>query len=219
MLFPFLGPDETALRLSGAPLTFTTCKNVISVPQAIHDLVAPDKIASGTLCEARPFHIYNGKTLNLVYALNRDTLGAVTTSTSRSLSVAVDDTGRVIQTFAPQSILIPLLLIIASAVLFARDRQTTGKRLARIRIVGEGCAMCREVRRLGLFVVVGIFTLALGMAPPTALAAHQQGPVVLLLMGGAVVFVLAVALYIWPLLRWRGAIPYDRATGFTVTRA
>ena len=62
--------------------------------------------------------------------------------------------------------------------------------------------MCREVRRLGLFVVVGIFTLALGMAPPTALAAVAQGPVVLLLMGGAVVFVLAVALYILPLLRW-----------------
>ena len=78
-------------------------KNVTSVPQAIHDLVAPDKIASDTLCEARPFGIYNGKTLNLVYALNTDTLGAVTTSTSRSLSVAVDDTGRVIQTFAPQS--------------------------------------------------------------------------------------------------------------------
>ena len=131
----------------------------------------------------------------------------------------MDDAGRVIQIFAPQSVLIPLVLIIASAVLLARGRQTPGNRLAGIRIVGEGCAMCREVRRLGLFVVLGVFVLALGMASPTALAAMAQGPVALLLIGGAVVFVLAVAFYLWPLLRWRGAMPYDRATGFTVTRA
>ena len=223
IFLPFLQPDENGIRLGGAPLTLTSCKNLISVPQEVHDLVAPEQIAKAGLCEVRPFGIYNGRTLNLVYALNEERSGRVTTSTSRTLSFSVDKQGLPIRTFTPQSILVPLLLMLASAMFLARNVQTPGKRLAGIRVVGEGCAMCRELRRLWPLVVLGGISFGFSATPPSALATLAQAPAWTYVAGGLGVFVLSaffyIALYIWPMIRWRGAMPHDRATGFEVMRA
>ncbi|WP_366942638.1 RDD family protein [uncultured Sulfitobacter sp.] len=215
LLLPFLRVDETGLRLSGAPLTFTTCQNVSSVRQEITDLVAPEVIAAATLCEVRPFMINNGRTLTLVYALNQ----SGNTSTSRSLSLAVDGEGLPVQAIVPQSIATPLLLMILSGLFLARGWQTPGKRLADIRVTGEGCAMCRELRRWGMFVLIGCVTFTISALSTSSLAALAQAPVGMFIAGGLTVFVVFFAMYIWPILRWRGAMPYDRATGFRVERA
>ncbi|MEH6829304.1 MAG: RDD family protein [Sulfitobacter sp.] len=229
LLLPFLRPDETGVRLAGAPLTFTTCKNVTSLPQHLLDLVAPETVARATLCEVRPFGIYNGRDLTMVYALketssrsgDEDSIVSRTrtTSTSRILTVALGADDQVIQVITPQNVAIPLVLIILSAVFIARSGQTPGKRLAGLRVQGQGCAMCREVRRLGLFVLFGGISMASGLLSKDMITGAAQVPVWLVLIFGLVLFTAFVAVYIWPLIRWRGAMPYDRATGFEVVRA
>lgn len=219
LVLPFLDPDRTGLRLSGAPLTFTTCQNVTSVSQNIADLVAPEVIAGGTLCKVRPFGFYNGRTLNLVYAHNQSKDGGVTWSTSRTLSVALNGDDEVVQVFTPQSLLVPLFLMILSAVLLGRNRRTPGKRLAGLRVAGQGCAMCREARRLGPFVVLGALTFAMGALPASTLSGLAHAPVWVLILGGGAIFAYFAGFFLLPLIRWRGAMPYDRKTGFEVQRS
>jgi hypothetical protein len=215
-MLPFLRPDETPLRLSGATLNFSSCRNVTSVTQEIVDLVAPELIARATICERRPFGLYNGRTLNLIYALNETKKGVVTKSSHRTLSVSLNSDDEVMQAFGLQSFLNPFLLMVLSALFLVRNGRTPGKWLVGIQVTGRGCALCREARRLGVFVVGGAVSVALSVVPITSKLAHL--PVLWFFLGGLAVFGLFVVLYIWPLIRWKGAMPYDRSTGFRVTR-
>lgn len=198
--------------------TTTTCHNVTSVTRELHDLVAPEVIAEARLCEVRPFGIYNGRTVNLVYARTQSTEGAVPTSTFRTLSVAIDVQDQVMKTYTPQSFLMPLLLLIASALFVARKGQTPGKRLAGLRVQGQGCAMCREARRLSFFVFLGVAAFALETVPADTVSSLAQAPVWILVAGSVAVLCVFFLMYVVPMVRWRGAMPYDRATGFEVVR-
>lgn len=219
LLLPFLRPDENGLRLGNATLSFSSCRNVASVTQELADLVAPEVIAKATLCEMRPFGIYNGKTIKLVYALNETSSANVTTSTFKTITVPIGGDDQIVRAFVPQSVLVPLLLLIASAMFIARTGWTPGKRVAGLRVQGEGCAICRELRRLGVFVVFGLGALVLSMAPMLPAEILAAAPAWMFVAGGIAILAVFGALYVWPMIRWRGAMPYDRATGFEVVRA
>lgn len=118
----------------------------------------------------------------------------------------------------PQLALVPLVLMLAGAVAIARGWQTPGKRLVGLRVQGRGCAMCRELRRSGVFVLLGTLQMGVNFAPDSSLWLMRLPPWVVSTVGlGAVVGLLVY--YVWPLLVWRGAMPNDRATGFEVVRA
>ncbi|QUJ75418.1 RDD family protein [Sulfitobacter albidus] len=219
LLLPFLRPDETRLRLSGG-VSYTQCLPVKSISQELADLVAPSPPDAASLCTNRSWGLYNGRTLTIIFDRRISQDGAVTTSSQRSITVALDGSDSPTTILTPQSALNPLVLMLASALLLARRGRTPGKRLTGLRITGQGCAMCREVRRLGPFVLLGIGSTVLSVLPPDSLADLPPMAQIWVYVGGGVIVLLAfVWLYVWPLLRWRGAMPYDRATGFRVVSA
>lgn len=139
----------------------------------------------------------------------------MTVTTSRAMQVFVDANNVGIATVVPQYVLVPLTLMILSAIALGRGWGTPGKRLAGLQITGTGCAMCRELRRMGVFVMLGCGQVFLNSAPQS----FSQMPAWAVSSGAVALVVLGLIYYIWPLLVWRGAMPYDRATGFEVVRA
>ncbi len=108
--------------------------------------------------------------------------------------------------------------MVPSAPALAQGWQTPGKRLVGLRIVGSGCAMCREVRRVGVFVIVGSIQMVVSYAPDSVLWLGRVPPMATSIVGVSLV-VLFCVYYVWPLVVLRGAMWYDRATGFKVMRA
>jgi len=127
------------------------------------------------------------------------------------LDLMADDEGRIISPLHINEVVGTFVLLLGSAASVARGGATPGKRLLKLRVQGGGCALCREARRLGPLLVLSLAELLVIVG-----GLQIAGP---LAIGLAAVLVLGlVAYYVWPLLRWRGAMPYDRATGFRVTR-
>ena len=220
LLLAFLAPDETKLRLGNGPISITKCANVTSLGQDFHDLVAPDPINSAQLCENRPFGIYNGRQVSMVFALKQTKDGAITKKSYKTATVSIDGDNQITQTIAPQGLMILLLLIIGGAVLLARGRRTPGKVLLGLRIAGDGCAMCREVRRLGPFLAFSLLAFGVDLVPAGGFVkAFARTPVLGMAFLAGVIALAVFWYYVWPFIRWKGVARWDAATGFEVTRA
>lgn len=213
VLFPFHNPDENGLRLADGPLRYSQCFNVTSVTPEISNLVAPAEITAAKLCENWTNFIYNGRTLDVTYGVEVLESGWTRADTLR---VWLDGEDRVVAfTFEPQDAMILLAMIFAGAGLLARGRRTPGKALLGLRIQGDGCAMCREVRRLGPLLLLSAISLVLGFFDLSALLGL---PVSAYIAAAALIALPFLAYYILPLLYWNGTMPWDKAAGYTVER-
>ncbi|MEO0320618.1 MAG: hypothetical protein AAF199_06995 [Pseudomonadota bacterium] len=111
-----------------------------------------------------------------------------------------------------------LFLLLGSALALSMRKSTPGKALFRIEIVGTGCALCRETRRLLPPLIFSLSVVIYQVIPEQN--ATFQSPIQLASVAiGVAILLVALAYYIIPWIRWRGAMPWDRATGFQVTRA
>jgi uncharacterized RDD family membrane protein YckC len=214
LLLPVLDPDQGKLRLSQGLLRFTSCNAVTTLPQAFHDLVAPKQIAEAQVCQTYPFGIRNGATVQILY----DVVAQGPGRTYKHLTIATTSDGTPFIPFAPQTTMLYLLLIIASAALLTRKRRTPGKRLFGLAVAGSGCAMCRELRRLGPFLLVGLANLLAPFLIDMTTVPDLTNALPLLLLAGGLITLLFLLYYILPLIRWRGAMPWDRSTGYKVVR-
>lgn len=97
---------------------------------------------------------------------------------------------------------------------------TTGKRLLRLRVIGPRPvpSLRRELIRNAphLLVVLGLFALtefapAYATVPPTVRALAVTIEVIAALA--------LIYLWIWPIIRWRGAFPHNRWLGLVVAPA
>ena len=81
---------------------------------------------------------------------------------------------------------------------------TPGKRWLQLHVTGSGCVVCREVRRLGWVLFLGVVGISdlLWTGAPSAIWA---------VIGLWLIFGFAV-----PLLRGAGEFPHNQATGFEV---
>ena len=224
MLLLFLKPDETGLRLGAQPISWSSCE-WRDAPEGSLGTPRGTAVAAGScICSQYAFGIYNGRAVVVNYggqSLRKPShrgVPVITVNTAQTARFPVDGEGQHIATFVPQLALVPLVLMLAGAVAIARGWQTPGKRLVGLRVQGRGCAMCRELRRLEVFVLLGTLQMGVNFAPDSSLWLMRLPPwVVSTVVLGAVVGLLVY--YVWPLLVWRGAMPNDRATGFEVVRA
>lgn len=113
--------------------------------------------------------------------------------------------------FAPQQTLLFLILIVASAALTQSNRPSPGKWLMGLTITGQGCAMCREIRRLGPFLLLSLP----GLFAPLILSIGAPWPLPTPLIAAAIALVALHCLL--PVIRGQHLMPWDRATGFHVS--
>ena len=105
-------------------------------------------------------------------------------------------------------VFVPLIWMIGAIAFQTRNHRTPGKALAGLKLTGQGCLACRELRRLGPILAIG----GLGWA-----TAFLNAPSSLMTSGAITLFL--TWYYLWPLARWTGAHRWDAATGLTVTKA
>ena len=222
ILLVLIGLNAIVPNKLGLPdgfITGTWCQKVNQLPQNYHDMVAPDKINSAEFCTVRPFFVGPAKYhVEMEYGVTVEAKGAVKITSRKGLTVPTDETATPVQLLQPGNLMTALLLLVASAYHLQRGKQTPGKRLTGVRIKGEGCALCREFWRLLPFLAVGLAELLFSFVPvetgATSLASHLSLAVWIY----AVCVLVICAFYIFPLIRWRGRMFYDRMTGFKVVR-
>ncbi len=105
----------------------------------------------------------------------------------------------------PVPLLWALLLVLMTLGL---QGVTPGKRWLKLRLEGQGCLICRELRRLGWALALGLEALLYGLVAAPLTSA-------LLALG---VILLAVQI-VWPVLTRAPEFPHNRATDLQVTRA
>ena len=221
LLLPFLRPDETGLRLGAQPLTWSSCEWRAAPEGALGTPRGAGVAAGSRICTQYALGLYNGR-VSVVNFGGRELrkpsyrgAASITVSTAQSARFPINAEGETIATFVPQRVLVPLGLLLLSAIALARGWQTPGKRLLRLRVQGRGCAACREMRRLGVFVVWGTVQMLLSLSPD-AVVAVMRVPSWITSVLGLVAIVAVLVYYIWPVIVWRGSMFYDRATGFEV---
>jgi hypothetical protein len=213
LIWPLLGHRD-GIRLNEVGLVQKACQQANQVPQVLHDMVAPKVLNGVVICRSFVWGIDNGLSAQLIYD-GKATAGA---TTARSLIVPVDTAGLPVNPWQPQLALGLGLLVLGSAGFLVLFGSTPGKWLFGLRVVGEGGfwhALARETQRfwpLGLIALLTSGFLLGERAVATALAAGPILPLTALAAG----FLLWH--YLWPLLRWSGAMPWDLHTRLLLTR-
>lgn len=213
ILLPFLGnTDHVRLDESGFYRKF--CVNVTSIPPEAFAVIAPEQPAAAVACKTSVFGINNGMTMQLIYGVSRS--GSMTFQ--RNANFAIDAAGKPVTPLTPQSLLMAALLIGVGGFLLRRRGQSPGKRLLGLRVIAaETHPFRREALKYLLLILNGMVLLVTWALGPTLLPrmAALSGATIGI---GAVLFALAcAAYYLLPLLRWRGAMPWDRMVGSFVT--
>ncbi len=218
LIFPIINGNSDNIRFSGIPISLSKCWEPTVAPQELHDLIAPSPIDKLTICEEKPFGIRNGLTAELVFDLQESRNGAVTTRSFKSRSTAIDDNGLPITPFYPQGILIFITLLFGSAYWQTKTSGfTPGKRFMGLRVTPNTfpTALRREFWRWIPLLVMEVVILTLAYIPLTFLMANFTG---FIAVAGAMGLLL-VWYYLWPIIRWKGAMRHDRISGTLVRRS
>jgi RDD family len=204
--------DDGAATLQVSRL-FSTADCVLPrpVPEAVLAPIAPKQADEVWICAERFLGIAAGHVANVIYDARSD--GAVRVWWHYSLPVTA--AGAVIRPLYPVGIMtfgLMLLLAMLGHRLFRG--QTPGKMLTGLRVQSRGgvCTLCREVRRLGPFLVAGLYVLGGGFVAPER-AAHT----VLEWAATGVSFAFfgfVLWYYLWPAMKGDHLMRHDRATGF-----
>jgi RDD family len=185
-----------------------TCGTPTEIWPDLHAMVAPETITSAEICFDRQFGLpTEGKA---VLQLNS------TETAQKSVTVPLNLTGNI--RFAD---LFTFGLFMALNILFMRLYQTTpGKKLMGLRVNGTTPipAFRREVVRNlpNILMVAVVAALSEGVNAGLMPLAIAQ-PVAIGIQ--IIAICAALVLWVWPLLRWRGAMFHDTWSGLVVRRA
>ncbi len=219
-LYPFIKNHTDQIRFSDAAVHWGTCWKQEQAPQELIDLVAPNAIFALTLCAKRPFGMSNGLNAHLTYGdpsqIRQDLkAGEKQTLKARNLVIPVSNQGIPVNPVEPQSILMVFAIIVASAYfLIRKNGKTPGKSVMGLRVVtiSRASALRREFWRFAPWIVVAVLSLIpiqpsdLGFLPFNYLARGTS----------AVITIIILWYYIWPIIRWNGASRYDKIAGTKV---
>lgn len=184
----------------------------------LHALFPDYRLTGGSVCDHYSYFVYNGQSMNL--SAEQD--GSDTKTTIGFPVTFAGDNFVSVVPIQPQSPLTLAVFIFGSAIFLTFATGTPGKRLLGLSIEPDAAfprLLKRDViRNLPLIVweiaeLPNLFSLG---APSTA-AVSLLGYVQIATLISATI--LAVFLWLIPLIRWRGAMPQDRVTGLLITRA
>jgi hypothetical protein len=216
LALPFLGNTDK-VRLSGGILRQTNCGTVNNLPPETL-AVLPAKIDYAAACQTWFYGLDAGLTLTVVF----DRVVTEHTSSQKSVSLPIDAQGRVVWPWSPDAIVDLLLLTLASAFALSRWGKTPGKYVMGLVVSPRptlGAALLREALRLW---PLHLSNLSVVLTPFLGPHLHSllQGmklSVGLFLTAG-LFGLLTLGFFLVPLIRWRGAMPWDRIAGTTVQR-
>ena len=208
-------PDE--VRLSSAPFYLRQCEDLETAPAAVRDLAKDWPIEGRPLsrieaCRIWVLGIDNGRVIRLE---------AGDDGFSRFREVAVGEDGTPTDPLTPGAWLQWALLVFGGAAFLSAAGRTPGKRLLGLRVEGPvrsyGRMLAREAVRL-LPVLVGVAASEWAARAVPSAAPTEAPSLALALLPNAAILALVLALWILPLLFWRGRMPHDRAAGTVVAR-
>lgn len=218
VLWPFLG-DTDRLRLDPDLVINSLCYDVTGQPpQAWFDILGDHRLDGAVVCDAWVMGIPNGRTATLFFDGRQS--GAITTQSN--ISFPVDQDGNPVAPVFPQGPIVAGLLILLGGAMLARRGATPGKRLMGLRVVAEEGRAVRGIQRealkYALLLVQIVLAIIALLAPQGVLSMLTEiGSLPGLLVMGAV-FLAFVWFYVWPWLRWRGAMRWDAWLGQRVLR-
>lgn len=211
MALPLIGHG---MRLPKPMLSVRTveCRDLDRAPDWLAPILGT-QVSVLKLCRTHLWGLPNGDEIVAIW--HHQQQGAL--RTGRHLRVMVDaDLNPVGLLATLPDLLVLLVLACGSAGLTLAGRRTPGKALMGLWIVGPRArAPLREGLRLAPFLAFYLLWLGMeaGLLPHVLLWSFDA--IVAGVAGGLAVFFLW---YLLPLLRWRGAMPWDRLTGFRVHR-
>ncbi len=203
-------PDK--LQLTEGFFRVHLCKQITSFPARLETFIDGREIDQAQFCQYRPNLIFPPQYVAEIRIVQPKEPGA-RINRYVELEIAARSDGALIEVVTLDNALMPLVLLLGAALCLARGVPTPGKALLGLRIQGQGCALCREVRRIGPFVLLGFLEVAIALS-----GIAFTVPWVLVGAIALTVFAAFFYYYLWPLFQWRGAMRYDRATGFSVVR-
>jgi RDD family len=217
LLWPFLG-DRSGIRLDASNLSFTNCLAITKMGPDLAALFPDYRLTGGTVCDHYTYFVYNGQSLNL--SAEQDG-----SDTKTTISFPVTFSGNDFVSVAPiepQSPVSLAIFILGSATFLTFATATPGKRLLGLYVDPDAPfprLLKREALRNLPLIVEAIAQFpdffSLQSASPAMANAIGITQIAALITAAG----LALLLWIIPLIRWRGTMPYDRATGLQVTRA
>ena len=220
---PFIGTvDENASDTKssiGAELYFgnfrppvywlrEVCRNVIEPAPALADYVAPDKIESAKVCWPSKFGILQP--------------GEVTAQVRDPAQPNLPQRTLIESVLVYQDAFGLAAFLLMSAVCLRLWRTTPGKWLMGLRLAGAQPvpALKREVLR-NLPWLLTVLPVAIAQMPSLKpfLMGHLGAANFIAIGLQFTGLIAAIPLWIWPLIRWRGAMIYDRQFGLIVVRS
>ena len=199
-------------------LRIGTCNDIseTAFSKPILDLIAGRVVDEVRFCKYRPNLIFPEQFKVEIKVINEQS------ANGRFKSIAnyefnTNRDGIILGSIEIDSVIRDFILLLGSAFLLLRGRRSPGKWLLGLQIAGQGCAICREVRRIGPLLLSSV-CITIFSAWTMTLPAPIPVPSIWFFGLAGFVFLFALVYYVLPLLRWRGAMPYDKATGFEVTR-
>lgn len=216
VMYPLVKGNTDNIRYSGASVEIGGCWPATTAPQELHDLIAPHPIQELVICQRKPFGFDNGLEAELTFDMQETRRGAVTSRTYKEITTPISNNGIPVDPLTPQTLLI-LLGLVAGSAIWPRGnaKQSPGKKLLGLSVetASQAAMWKREFLRFAPFFVFAVFEFApLGMKQ--IWIANVQWFVAL----SVVVLVFLLWYYIWPLIRWQGAMRYDRISGTRVLR-
>jgi len=225
LLLPFLGNTDR-IRLGGGFIKMFMCRSVDTIAPDIAALIAPKRPDAAQVCDMWFNGVYDGRTLTVVY----DLVQTDHSTSSRSLSLPVSKDGELVDPVLPGPPLSVAILWIGAGLMIARFAFSPGKRLFGLRVVpaegseagsiSRGRAIAREGLKLApylLMVFAGSIVTLGDIRTQAAFTVRMLDHWVWLAAAATLVGLLFILPYLVPLIRWRGAMFYDRRLGLIVT--
>lgn len=211
LALPWVGEG---MRLPQPPLALRTyeCRDLERAPDWLVPVIG-QQVSVLRLCRNRLWGLPNGQEIAAIWHTETSDGQRI----SRQLRVQVDGSLNPAGILsALPDLLVLLLLAAASAGLTLAGRRSPGKALMGLRIAGKpGRAPLREGLRLAPWLAFHLIWAAMeaGLLPHVLLFSFDG--IVAGVVGTLAMF---FGWYLLPLLRWRGAMPWDRLSGFQVVR-
>lgn len=228
LLLPFLGNTDR-IRLGDGLIKMYLCRSVDRIDANIADLITPKRPDAAQVCEFWFNGVYDGRTLTVIY----DQVQTEHSTSSRSLSVPINKDGALVDPAYPAPALAAAILWIGAALTIARFAFSPGKRLLGLRVVpkdgpkdalesasiSRGRAIAREGLKLApylLMIVVSSIASFGDIRTQIGITVWQLDRWIWLVAGGLLLLLVLILLYVVPLIRWRGAMFYDRRLALCV---
>jgi hypothetical protein len=215
LLWPFLG-DRSIIRLDQEYLYFTNCHQITEMGDDLRALYPDYRLIGGAICDHYTFFVFNGQSLNLTAEQD----GSDTRiNISRPITFSGENS-EFVAPIEPQSPVTLAIFIFGSALFLTFATGTPGKRLLGLYVEPDAAfprLLKRECLRNLPYILYAISNF------PNFFFYETTSPATVSLISYAQlatqIAALIVAVFLWliPLIRWRGTMPYDRATGLVVT--